>query len=818
VTRESHEGLLAFVRQLPVGPAYAPIYAKGQVFGKHQDVSSGKAPYERSHHVKMSPADVALLIEQRPEVFKAVGLFTGIRSEGLVILDVDSNLTALRRRWGESLDGAPMIKSTKRNAAKFVFRVPEDQRAKVKGISGKVTGAGYEVLYGMQGIIAGEYPGSSDGTAPTGSYSLVAGSLDEIPEAPDWLLAEMRAAKSADAPAEGFVKNRKGLDFSGRTEDEVAELVRDCLAVLPHLGRGTEDFWWSVGAMVAEALPNEKGLVLWSAWSAEDPAFEDDWVNGDPCAAKWPHILSRVGRPNNKGLGSLIHLADEYDPARERFQESSRKTLTEVESQKVQKVEQVYLSGAELLERAKKIEEEIDNPALQDQAKHVLALQAGRREGSVAVDRLLLMDMLYGDASGMEPVAVDEMSDDGIDEYLIPGLLPKGWMLLLHADGGTGKTAACQLLVKHLTQAIPFDVFGETVPVEKCRALWLNGDQNPKILKKQLERIGVEKGVDVVGEWDLAWYSRFCRMQKEKQYDIVVIDSLDGCNDSNPYEENRREYAKPLKRLQKRNGRDFPLCTFIVIHHNSKTGAFRGTTAIKACVDETWNMQELPQDELMQRGLRPSTRLITIGKSRNGREKLQMVFTLNKDFTYSINYLPPKIEFPTPQQYVVDVLRVMRKDPSKAWCRADLDACQELDGGPRSNRYALEELASQHLIVEVDRRSRGRGKPAVYYCAVVESIRARGGRQEESRHLGKTLGTTEKQNGSKWQNPEGSPLSEEVQEVVRTTPAPAAETPEVTVLDHGAVASALIESAGRLLRKEPPSVVDVVARATEVWD
>ena len=284
------QDLADFVRQLPVGPAYAPIYAKGQVFGKHGDVSTGKAPYEKAHHAVLSPADVALLIEQRPEVFKAVGLFTGIRSDGLVILDVDANLTTLQKKWGDSLKHAPKVVSTKNNAAKFIFRVPEEQRSKVKGISGKVTGAGYEVLWGMQGVIAGEYPGSSDGKAPKGFYALQ-GDLQDVPEAPEWLLAEMRAAKDADAPVQGLIKNRKGLDFSGRTEDELFELIQDCLSVLPHLGRGTEDYWWSIGAMVAEALPNEKGLMLWSAWSCEDPAFEEEWASGNPCEAKWPHIL-----------------------------------------------------------------------------------------------------------------------------------------------------------------------------------------------------------------------------------------------------------------------------------------------------------------------------------------------------------------------------------------------------------------------------------------------------------------------------------------------------------------------------------------------
>ena len=74
------------------------------------------------------------------------------------------------------------------------------------------------------------------------------------------------------------------------------------------------------------------------------------------------------------------------------------------------------------------------------------------------------------------------------------------------------------------------------------------------------------------------------------KYDLVVIDSLDGCNDSNPYEENRREYALPLKSLRGAMVRIWGR-TIIVIHNN-RNGSFRGTSAIRAAVDETWNMQK----------------------------------------------------------------------------------------------------------------------------------------------------------------------------------------------------------------------------------
>ena len=110
--------LLAFVRQLPSGIAYAPIYAKDQAIQSGK-LSKGKTPLEKSHHQVMGPADVALQVERKPEMFQAVGAFTGARrSGGLVILDVDRNLARLKKKWGDSLDGAPVVTSTKANAAK----------------------------------------------------------------------------------------------------------------------------------------------------------------------------------------------------------------------------------------------------------------------------------------------------------------------------------------------------------------------------------------------------------------------------------------------------------------------------------------------------------------------------------------------------------------------------------------------------------------------------------------------------------------------------------------------------------------------------
>lgn len=693
MSRKTQE-LVDFVRQLPVGPAYAPIYAKGQVFGKHGDVSTGKAPYEKAHHAVLSPADVALLIEQRPEVFKAVGLFTGIRSDGLVILDVDANLTTLQKKWGDSLKNAPKVVSTKNNAAKFIFRVPEEQRSRVKGISGKVTGAGYEVLWGMQGVIAGEYPGSSDGKAPKGFYALQ-GDLQDVPEAPEWLLAEMRAAKDADAPVQGLIKNRKGLDFSGRTEDELFELIQDCLSVLPHLGRGTEDYWWSIGAMVAEALPNEKGLMLWSAWSCEDPAFEEEWASGNPCEAKWPHILKRAGRTGNKGVGSLIYLADQYDVERQRFRESSRKTLEEVESSKIQRIQAVHLDYEEVIKRAKALQE-LDNPAEMAHKMNVLALEAGYRDAG-ALERLLISQMQYEQQD--DEMALDTFLDKDLKfEYLIPDLLPCPGTVMIHGAGGDGKSMSAWTIAKHVARGIPFSVRGDLVPVKAGSVLILNGDQSEVQVQQQMRDLEFQRTdpVTVVMGWDLNWYYRFTKLIQKHRPKLVIIDSITGCSRGSAFDENKKEFASPIYWLSNNNGRLFPACTILLVHHANKTGGFRGSTAIRDAVDEVWGLRRPDKKQVEEVG--SNARIITVEKSRAGRGDSTLLMKLESDLTFSLTDFVSEQPDSGPASVVDRVLQRLRAAYPRALSRSELAADALCGGSVSAIKKATQRLVSRGLI------------------------------------------------------------------------------------------------------------------------
>nr|BAR38977.1 bifunctional DNA primase/polymerase [uncultured Mediterranean phage uvMED] len=716
-----------FIPDIPLNWVTCPIYAQGVLLPKRNEaspdrVSDGKVPFGKAWKQALTVDDSALMIEREPDKFKAIGIFTGQKSDGLVIFDVDKNLGAIEKKWGKDLKNAPKVTSLRKNAAKFLFKVPEDLVGEVASISQTAAGhEGWEILWGGQGVVAGEYYKEGVGK---GEYTLE-GSLYEVPDAPEWLLSRMK---------DQYKKNNKDVDvkytdnrWSKRSKEERVAIVSGCLSVIRYKGPNSEDYWWEIGAMINNELPGIEGLELWTEWSRRDPDYEHCWEDGlDPCAARWYATWRNDGARYN--MSHLIELADEVDPDRKRFKATGLdKLIEDVEAIPLRYKEEI-LDGEDLIQRYTEIDNDPknENPALHNQAVHKLAIEA-KRGNAAEIERLVDTHEMFQRTKGQKPLTPDEL-DDTPFEYLIPGLLPKPWTLLVHADGGTGKTAMCQTIGKHIGQGKAFNVYGGLVNVPVGKVLWLNGDQNERILRRQMKLIGCDKNVRVVTEWDMQWYSRFKKMQNKYAYDLIIIDSLDGCNDSNPYEENRREYALPIKKLVRRNGQDFPACSIIIIHHNTKEGKFRGTSAIKNAVDETWNMRKLSLNDAAEMGLTANSRLVSVEKSREDREGLNMIFTLLPDYTYSITPAPERTEevvVDTPNKHTLDILRFMRKE-NKPFCVKDLVEHDTLGGAHRKRAiiYSLNKLEDQKLIKEVDvpKDINKGGRPPKFYKAIGKEL------------------------------------------------------------------------------------------------
>jgi len=656
----------------------------------------------------MNAADVALQIERHPSKFKAVGVWTGPRSNGLVILDVDRNLSRLKKHWGSTLDGAPVFTSTKANAAKFLFRIPKELWGSVQGFGLSDTCAGYEVLWHKrQGLLYGAYPGSKDGKAPEGFYGFE-GDLEAIPEAPEWLLAEMRDRFGKGVEDAGFIKNRKALDFSDRDPAEVAEIIQSALKVIPGQGAGSRDHWVKVGMAIHSELPNDLGLTLWSAWSAEDPEYSDEWAASNPCEEVWKSF-----KKGPVSLGTLFWMADQQMPGRLWLAEDLRKVVADVEADTVTRIRHVTLSYGEVISRAKEIQE-LDNPAEMAHRMNALALEAGYRDAG-ALERLLISQIQYEQRDDDMEIGVLLDKDVQLD-YLIPDLLPKPGVVMIHGAGGDGKSMTAWTLAKHVARGLPFSIRGADVPVQQGKVLILNGDQSEVQVKQQMQdlELGHNDPIRVVMGWDLNWYLRFVKLVEKHKPALVVIDSITGCSRGSAFDENRKEFAGPLYWLANNNGRLFPPCTILVVHHSNKAGGFRGTTALRDAVDEVWNLRK-PSDKEMER-VGFSSRLITVEKSRAGRGGSKLLLKMLEDLTFELkDYVELTTESATPASIVDRVLQRLRSaaKSNEGRTRQDLHSDPLCGGSVVGIKKALQRLEARGLISSTEEPSSKRAGSSV---------------------------------------------------------------------------------------------------------
>jgi len=678
--------IISFVKTLPENLVYAPIYKKDAVM-KSGRKATGKNPLEESWERDFDKHDVELAIEKNPDL-QAVGLYTGIRGKGIVILDIDKDHAALKRKWSETLVGAPKITSTKKDAAKYIFSVPEALWGEVKGHGlRKEEGGNYEILWGRrQGVIFGAYPGGH--SSEEGFYTLT-GDLSKIPVAPAWLLAEMKAPPKP-------VQNKKDLDFSDRTEDEIAQIIHDCLSVISHQGLGSREHWVRVGMAIHSALPNDLGLSLWSFWSAQDPDFAAEWEDaGDydtPCTTAWYSF-----KAGGIGLGTLIWLADREDPERHRFSAENKKIVKEAEEKKVQEVRTSTLDFGDVIKRAKNILE-LDNPAEMNYKLNTLALKAGYRDQS-SLEKLIVDQIQYESQKGILDIA-DLFALDIQREYLIPDILPTPSVVLIYGAGGDGKSMSAWTMAKHIATGDPFLVRGSKVPVDQGNVLLLNGDQPLSQLKEQLEEVNfpIESNVKIQTDWQLQRYAQFIKLMQTYTPKLVVIDSLIGCSGGRAFDENKSDFAQPLYWLTRNNGVLFPRTTILIIHHANKNGGFRGTSAIRDAVDETWKLSKPTQEQVNKVGR--NSRFITIEKSRSGRMGTQMIMKMKDDLTFAIADYTPEVsdDSGSPTTVQDKVLQKLRKIHPETYTINQMIHDPMVDGKDAAIRKSFQRLLKKGLI------------------------------------------------------------------------------------------------------------------------
>ena len=452
--------------------------------------------------------------------------------------------------------------------------------------------------------------------------------------------------------------------------------------------------------MLQSDLPGDEGLNLWREWSLQDSEYEDDWANGkDPCQSRWENGFKSQG---GLGFGSLIRLADHYDPERQRFtRDGCGAVVDEVEAKPVF-YQRVSLSFEEVIQKARSYLE-LDNPAEMNFKLNSLALDAGYRD-QFALEKLIVDQIQFEGAKGlMDMTALQAL--EGQRDYLIPDVLPHPSVVLIYGAGGDGKSMSAWTLAKHIATGAPFVVRGRHVPVQRGPVLLLNGDQPLIQLKEQLEEVDypMDSNTMLLTDWSLQRYAQFIKLMEKVQPKLVVIDSLIGCSGGRAFDENKSDFATPLYWLTRNNGVLFPAATILIIHHANKQGGFRGTSAIRDAVDETWSLRKPSKEELQQDSAPAHSRIITIEKSRSGRSGTALIMRQEKDLSFSVADFTPEVDKnnTSPSSVTEKVLQRLRIGYPRAFSNTDLDSDPVVGGTTAAIQKSLQRLVKRGLISEI---------------------------------------------------------------------------------------------------------------------
>jgi replicative DNA helicase len=109
---------------------------------------------------------------------------------------------------------------------------------------------------------------------------------------------------------------------------------------------------------------------------------------------------------------------------------------------------------------------------------------------------------------------------------------------------------------------------------------------------------------------------------KEFAPEVVVIDSLSTANRFSVYRESEMEYARPI--LEMTGLANQYKTTFVIIHHVSKEGVVRGTTAIRNAVSEVW---QLTKDNSQTATVYDRVLEINKSRSRSSGKKYRLMFS-----------------------------------------------------------------------------------------------------------------------------------------------------------------------------------------------
>lgn len=276
-----------------------------------------------------------------------------------------------------------------------------------------------------------------------------------------------------------------------------------------------------------------------------------------------------------------------------------------------------------LIARVRKCEVECRDPGYKDYTMQAIAKEYGRSPKQI--ESIYFRHLIHTEQEPlMNLEQLIEKYGSEVREWLMHGMIPKGSTILLHAPGGKGKTRLAYNFFYHLATGSHWDGFPVTAPKRKC--MIIQTDEPSSDMVQAVRDRGFENDMPVLyrTKWQTDHISYLREEIERERPEVVLLDSLSSINRNSIFTENDAEYARPILLLRD-IAQEFN-CTFLIIHHSSKSGESRGTGAIFNSVSEVWKLESDPDSPAPD----STERLFTIEKSRT-RRPARYKLTFNPD-------------------------------------------------------------------------------------------------------------------------------------------------------------------------------------------
>lgn len=244
-----------------------------------------------------------------------------------------------------------------------------------------------------------------------------------------------------------------------------------------------------------------------------------------------------------------------------------------------------------MLEGLRSVFAEVSDPAVREIKVAQFVKKSGLRDLGWNIQRALRYCYCEQHSEGaLEVLDAHEMINMPTKKprWIIPGFLPAGSVILLAADGGTGKTT----LLYNLSKSIALGQEWSGFPVVKGKVLIVSTDEPSHDTKEKLKTIdysAVPRGaVQFIRFWKFGQIDQLEDEIRRMEPSLVIIDSLTSTTAGASADRTSSSAGDCLYLL--RDLAEKFECSFVILHHLNKLGDLRDSTTYRDNVSEAWKL------------------------------------------------------------------------------------------------------------------------------------------------------------------------------------------------------------------------------------